>query len=372
MRHQMFALLLLLPPVSGWGQSPDSTLQQSALARFRVEPLLQGLSQPVAMVFLPGGQALIAERNTATLSRWDGRSRDLVRIQDLPPIVIGEDAGIFDVILHPRFQDNGWIYLSYCDGIPERSTLAVDRFKLVRNRITGRERLFTANAYSEDLLHHGGRLAIRDSFLFITIGDRHHQDRAQELTNHAGTIARLHDDGRVPTDNPFVGRDNALPEIWSYGHRNPLGLVFHPTTGDLWSHEHGPLAGDELNLIRRGANYGWPVISYGWEYEGGPIGKGIVMQDGMEQPLWAWSMGIAPSGMLFYQGTAFPGWQGSLFSGAMSKRHLNRLEIRDGRVVLEERLMVRQWGRIRCVAEGPDGLVYICSDDGKILRLRPD
>jgi len=202
-----------------------------------------------------------------------------------PATLTGEDAGFHDITLHPDYSKNGWIYLSYSAGPRERSTTVVDRYHLRENKFVDRERILTADAYSEDRFHYGGRLAFIGEYLFVTVGDRHHQDRAQELTNHAGKILRLRDDGSVPPDNPFVGKQDAKPEIWTYGHRNPQGLVVHSDTGELWSNEHGPLGGDELNIIHRGATYGWPVISYGWQYSGGPIGKGILTQEGMEQPL---------------------------------------------------------------------------------------
>jgi glucose/arabinose dehydrogenase len=282
-----------------------------------------------------------------------------------------EDAGLHDVVLHPDFASNGWIYFSYTEGEPHYSTTVVDRARLRGASLVDRERILTADAYSEDHYHYGGRMVFLDGFLYVTVGDRHHQDRAQDLENHAGTILRLMDDGRIPADNPYVADHAEHGAIWSYGHRNPQGLAVEPATGKLWSHEHGPRGGDELNLIQRGANYGWPVISWGFEYDGGPIGKGIVSEEGMEQPVWVWSRSIAPSDMIFYSGRAFPAWKDSLFIGAMGGTHLNRLMIRDGRVILEERLLFGEAGRVRLVEEGPDGSIYIGSDDGRISRIVP-
>jgi glucose/arabinose dehydrogenase len=355
--------------------------------RYQVEILATGLQQPSAMVFLPDGHALLVERRSAKIDLVDVKSGSLIAldggfealigkdagVQDAarPPALTGEDAGLHDIALHPEYARNGWIYISYSSGEPERSTTVVDRFRLRGNSIVDRERIFTANAYSEDRFHYGGRLVFVGNYLFVTVGDRHHQNRAQVLTNHAGKIIRLYDDGRVPPDNPFVDRKDALPEIWSYGHRNPQGLVVHPETGELWEHEHGPLGGDELNIIKRGGNYGWPVISYGWEYSGGPIGMGITAKEGMEQPFWVWTPAIAPSGMFIYTGAKFPPWRGSFFIGSMVQHHLNRLVIAEGHVVLEERLMYGKAGRVRLVAQGPDGDIYIANDDGQLLRLRP-
>jgi aldose sugar dehydrogenase len=363
------------------------TVYMAQSVRYQTEVLATGLQQPSAMIFLPDGRALVVERRSAKINLLDMKSGSMTAldggfealigkdtgVHDVarPPALTGEDAGLHDIALHPNYANNGWIYISYSNGEPERSTTVVDRFRLRGTSIVDRERIFTANAFSEDRFHYGGRLAFIGDYLFVTVGDRHHQNRAQDLKNHAGKIIRLYDDGRVPPDNPFVGVKDALPEIWSYGHRNPQGLVVNKETSELWEHEHGPRGGDELNLIRRGANYGWPVISYGWEYDGGPIGKGITAQEGMEQPVWVWTPAIAPSGMFIYSGDKFPAWRGSMFIGSMSQHHLNRLVIADGHVVLEERLMYGKVGRIRLVAQGPDGFIYIANDDGQLLRVRP-
>ena len=360
---------------------------ESQRVRFRTEVVAIGLKQPSAMVFLPDGRALVVERQkgvdlldvkSGAVTPLEGGPEALigndtgVHDANRPATLTGEDAGYHDIALHPDYAKNGWIYLSYSEGPRERSTTVVDRYHLRENKLVDRQRIFTADAYSEDRFHYGGRMAFLGGYLFLTVGDRHHQDRAQELSNHAGKILRLSEDGTVPPDNPFVGTKDARPEIWSYGHRNPQGLVVHPETGELWENEHGPLGGDELNIIRRGANYGWPVISYGWQYSGGPIGKGITAQEGMEQPVWVWTPAIAPSGMIVYTGTKFPQWRGSFFIGAMAGHHLNRLVVQDGRVVVEERLMNRQAGRVRLVAQSPDGFIYVGNDDGQLWRLRSD
>jgi glucose/arabinose dehydrogenase len=359
---------------------------ESERLRFRTEVVATGLKQPSAMVFLPDGRALIVERQkgidlfdvkSGRLTPLEGGPEALVGAEsgihdaNRPAALTGEDAGYHDIVLHPDYAKNGWIYLSYSAGPHEYSTTVVDRYHLRDNRLTDGQRIFTADAYSEERFHYGGRMVFHDGYLFLTVGERHHQDRAQELSNDAGKILRLRDDGSVPPDNPFVGTKDARPEIWSFGHRNPQGLVVHPETGELWEHEHGPLGGDEFNLIHRGANYGWPVISYGWQYAGGPIGMGITRHDGMEQPLWVWTPAIAPSGMIIYTGSRFAPWRGNFFIGAMSGHHLSRLVVRDGHVVTEERLMNDQSGRVRLVAQSPDGYIYIGNDDGQLKRLEP-
>jgi glucose/arabinose dehydrogenase len=354
--------------------------------RFQTEVVATGLKQPSAMAFLPDGRALVVERQrgvdlvnlkSGTLSPLEGGPEALigsatgVHDANRPAALTGEDAGYHDVALHPEYAQNGWIYLSYSEGPRERSTTVVDRYRLRDKRLSDRQRIFTADAYSEDRFHYGGRMVFLDGYLYLTVGDRHHQDRAQQLDNDAGKILRLRDDGSIPPDNPFVGTKDARPEIWSYGHRNPQGLTVHPETNELWEHEHGPLGGDEFNIIHRGVNYGWPVISYGWQYSGGPIGMGITKQNGMEQPLWVWTPGIAPSGMMIYTGAKFAAWRGSVFIGAMAGHHLCRLVLKDGHVVVEERLMNGKVGRVRLVAQSRDGFIYVGNDDGQLLRLLP-
>jgi aldose sugar dehydrogenase len=381
-----FAVLGVL--LSAWVADASAQAMFDAQGgQVRVEPVLSGLEQPSAMAFLPDGRALLVERRGLHVDLVDLRAGTKAPLAGTPQALVGaasgvhdprrpaaltgEDAGFHDIVLHPQFADNGWIYLSYSSGPAERSTTVVDRFRLRGHRLVDRERVFTANAWSEDRFHYGGRMVFQGRYLFLTVGDRHHQDRAQELSTHAGKILRLNDDGTSPADNPFVGRKDALPEIWSYGHRNPQGLLLDAASGELWAHEHGPLGGDELNLIHRGANYGWPVISHGWQYDGGPIGKGITREQGMEQPVWVWTPAIAPSGMVRYDGTRFPAWRGSLLIGSMAQRHLDRIVVRGGRVVIEERILDRSTGRIRLVAQSPEGDVYVGNDDGQLLRLAP-
>jgi glucose/arabinose dehydrogenase len=338
---------------------------------FRTKVIVSGLKVPSAIAFLPDGRALLAERATGRVSLVDVTKGVMASLEGVPPALLGDDAGIHDVALHPDYLSNGWIYVTYSVGEPDRSTTALDRMRLKDHAFVDRTRVFTAEAYSEERFHYGGRIAFSNGYLFLTIGDRHHERWAQQLSNDAGKILRLYDDGRVPPDNPFVSTDGARPEIWSYGHRHSQGIAFEPGTDTLWEHEHGPLAGDELNIIEKGANYGWPVISYGWQYDGGPIGRGIVEQDGLKQPLKVWTPAVAPSGMLWYAGDRFPAWRRSLFIGAMTAHDLIRLTIRNGRVVSEERLLEPSVGRVRSIAESPDGLLYIGTDGGQLLELSP-
>jgi glucose/arabinose dehydrogenase len=251
----------------------------------------------------------------------------------------------------------------------------LDRVRLDGSTVNARERLFEADAWSESESHYGGRIQFRGGYLFLTVGDRQHPEESQDNSNHVGAIVRLHDDGAVPDDNPFTGDtgrgEPPHPEIWSYGHRNPQGLFIHPETGELWSHEHGPRGGDELNRIVLGGNYGWPVVSFGFEYQGGPIGMGVVSREGMETPVWVYVPSIGPSDLVIYAGEAFPAWRGSFLIGAMAYTHLNRLVLRDGQVVLEERIGSGTLGRVRAIAVDAAGLVYLGNDSGEIWRISP-
>ncbi len=340
------------------------------------ERVLEGIVEPVAIQFLPDGKALVLQRSAGVITLADFATGEKTDITGLPDMHVQGSAGVHDIELHPDYADNGWMYVAYSEGEPYHATLALDRIRLDGTAMKERERLFTADAFSEGEYHFASRIALKDGYVFLTVGDREHPPKAQDLGNHAGTIVRLHDDGRVPEDNPFVGAEEVdgvtpRPEIWVYGLRDPQGLYIHPETGALWLHDHGPRGGDELNLIKKGANYGWPVISFGFQYDGGPIGMGLPMKDGMEVPLWVYVPSIAPSDLVVYEGDAFPAWQGNFLLGAMAGVHLNRLVMRDGEVVAEERIGKYVMGRIRSVAVDEAGLVYLGSDSGYVWRLRP-
>lgn len=340
------------------------------------ERVLADLSQPAAIQFLPDGRALVLQRDRGLVMLTDFRDGKAAAVEGLPKLVVFGDAGVHDVELHPDYENNGWIYLSYTEGEPYHCTAVVDRFRLNGKRAQDVERVFTADAYSEGAYHLAARIQFADGRLFLALGDREHPPTAQDRSNHAGSVLRLNDDGSVPRDNPFVGVEETgqpapRPEIWSYGHRDPMGLYLHPATGELWLHEHGPRGGDEVQVVRKGANYGWPTVSYGFEYDGGPVGMGIPWQEGMEIPSWVYVPSIAPSDLVIYRGATFPAWQDSFLIGAMAGMHLNRLVFRDGEVVAEERLAQRVLGRIRSIAVDSEGLVYLGSDNGEIWRLRP-
>jgi glucose/arabinose dehydrogenase len=341
------------------------------------ERVLHGISQPVAIEFLPDGRALVLQRDKGLVTLADFNTGEKTDVTGLPTMAVFSDAGVHDVELHPDYDKNGWIYVTYSEGQQVHSTVVLDRFRLDGNSAKDVERIFTADAYSEGAYHFAARIQFVDGFVFVTIGDREHPPRAQSNSNHAGTIVRLHDDGSVPQDNPFVGleeeaREKPRPEIWSYGHRDPQGLYRHPESGELWLHEHGPRGGDEVGRVKKGANYGWPLVSFGFDYDGGPIGMGIPWQKGTEIPVWVYVPSIAPSDMVIYRGDAFPHWKDNFLIGAMAGLHLNRLVFRDGEVVAEERLVQRLLGRVRSIAVDEAGRVYLGSDNGEVWRLRPE
>jgi len=305
------------------------------------------------------------------LSVFDPATRILAPIDGVPPVHGKVDGGLMDVLVHPNYARNGWIFLVYSIEVSGGNTAVVDRVRLVANHIADRQRLFTARPVIPNSNEFGSRLVLDHAHLFVTLGQRNQPQNAQDLSSDLGKIIRLREDGTVPLDNPFVRRKGALPEIWTYGHRNPVGLAIDPATGALWEHEHGPQGGDEINIIRRGLNYGWPVITYGVNYGGKPVGDWITHHAGMEQPVYYYDPDIAPSGMIFYTGAAFPRWRGNIFIGSLSLRHLDRLVVEGDHVIHEERLLLDRGWKVRAVQQAPDGSVYVGVDGGLLVQITP-
>jgi glucose/arabinose dehydrogenase len=349
---------------------------QTEQAQIQVTELASGLQHPWGLDFLPDGRILVTER-PGQLRVYDPEQGLQPPIKGLPAVAVHGQGGLLDVAVHPDFEKNRWVYLSYAAEGKEKGTFGTEvaRAKLINGKLQQVETLFVAQPKVDGGAHFGSRLVFDGKgHLFITLGDRGKRDPAQDLSNHIGTVVRLHEDGSVPEDNPFVGSKEARPEIYSYGHRNVQGATLNPFTGELWAHEHGPQGGDEINLPKPGVNYGWPVITYGVNYGSGTkIGEGITEKEGMIQPLYYWDPSIAPSGMLFYNGNKFPEWQGDLLVGSLKFQTLVRLELKDGEVVDEERMLKGEYGRVRDVEQGPDGYVYLVTDagNGKLLRLEP-
>jgi aldose sugar dehydrogenase len=341
--------------------------------RLRVVTVAEGLTRPWSLAWLPDGRMLVTERpGRLRLVSPDGNLS--APIKGLPEIFSGGQGGMLDILVDPGFAKNRTVYFSFAEPAVNGAGTAVARATLQGGAIDDVVILFRQFPKSASHIHFGSRLAMgRDGTLFITIGERGQRELAQDPSVNRGQVVRVHGDGRIPDDNPFVGRPGHRPEIWSYGHRNPQGAAIHPGTGALWIHEHGARGGDEINIPRRGGNHGWPVIAYGKHYSGAKIGIGQ-SAPGMEQPIHYWDPSIAPSGMAFYTGDVFPKWRGNLLVGALKYRLVARLTLEGDRVVDQEPLVADIGERIRDVRQGPDGFVYLLTDSnrGRILRLEPD
>ena len=374
--------LLILPlviacapaSVPAQGAATASPTPESTPGVVRAETYASGLVNPWALAFLPDGRLLVTER--------PGRLRIVARdgalsepLEGVPTVFARGQGGLLDVALDPRFAENRLIYLSYAEpGDEGTAGTAVARGRLGERGLENVQVIYRQRPKMRGGGHYGSRIVFgRDGKIFITQGDRQSwRDSAQSLSAGLGKIVRVNADGTIPRDNPFVNRTGALPEIWSYGHRNLQGAVLHPETGQLWTVEHGARGGDELNHPQAGKNYGWPVIAYGVDYSGMRIGDGTG-KEGMEQPAYYWDPVIAPSGLMVYTGDAFAGWKGNFLIGSMSPGALVRLVMENGRVVREERYLGELRERIRDVQQGPDGMIYAVTDSprGRVLRIVP-
>ena len=354
--------------------APGISATESDDVVYQVEVLQEGLEYPWSLAQLPDGSVLVTEKPGRLLHlSADFSSRH--SIEGVPKVDWVGQGGLLDVVLHPEYgqADNRWIYLSYSKVCATGFTTALSRYRLQGHRLEDGQLLFEAHPCGGLTWHFAGRLAFdADGYLFLTVGDRGERENAQELDSHWGKLIRLHADGRIPEDNPFVGNADALPEVYSYGHRNPQGLTWNPYDGMLWLHEHGPKGGDELNRIRAGANYGWPRVTHGREYTGGIISE-QTHAPGIESPVWHWTPSIAPSGFAVYDGEPFATWRGHLLVGALKFRSVYRVQLTQEGGVHEQVLPEPQGHRIRDIRVLQDGLIYLLTDnaDGQLLRLAP-
>lgn len=345
-----------------------------ASANYRVVPMAEGLDHPWSLTFLPDESMLIVELSGQIRSMKDGAlSPDPVA--GVPPVFFRSQGGLFDAVLHPEFATNRLLYLSYAHGTADANALRVARARFDGASLHDLEVIFEVEPLKDTPVHYGGRLLfLPDGTLLVTTGDGFdYREHAQTLDNHLGKIVRINDDGSVPADNPFVGRENALPQIWTYGHRNVQGILRDDASGRIYAHEHGAQGGDEINIIEPGKNYGWPVITHGIDYSGARISP-FVEYDGMEQPFLHWTPSIAPAGFTLYRGDKFPQWQGDLFAGALAGQHVRRVHLVDDEVVGQEELFGELGQRIREVRAGPDGYLYLLTDkeNGSLLRVEPE
>ncbi len=337
---------------------------------FTPELLVDGLQIPWGMEFLPDGSMLITEKAGEIIHFKAGVK---TKVGNVPAVYDRGQGGLLDIQLHPNYAENGWIYLSFAseEGAEKGGNTAIVRAKLVDNALADLQTLYKATPNTTKGQHFGSRLEFdREGYLYFSIGERGERDiNPQDRTRDGGKIYRLHDDGRIPDDNPFLGLENGVKAAYTYGNRNPQGMALHPGTGEIWIHEHGPRGGDEINIVEKGANYGWPVITYGINYSGTPI-TDQTAKAGMKQPIHYWVPSIAPSGMAFVTSDRYPGWKGSLLVGSLSFQYLERLEL-DGTKVTRREKLLPGTGRVRNVRQGPDGLIYVAVEGKGIYRLQP-
>jgi glucose/arabinose dehydrogenase len=338
---------------------------------FRIDTVAKGLDVPWGMAFLPDGDMLVTERS-GQLFRFSGGKLKAI-ISGVPEVYAQGQGGLMDIVLHPQYRQNGWIYISYSQKAPDGvgGNTAIFRAKLKENKLVDQQELFKAIPNSTKGVHFGCRMVFDDQgYLFFSVGERGEMKNAQTLSNHCGKIHRIFDDGRIPPDNPFVNTPGAMPTIYSYGHRNPQGIDIHPVSRRIYNNEHGPRGGDEINLVGKGNNYGWPVITFGINYDGTIITKETA-KTGMEQPVFQWTPSIGPSSMKFVTGNRYPGWKGDILNGSLSFKYLERVHLEGDKVTEQEKLLENA-GRVRNVTMSPDGFIYVAVENpGIIVKLIP-
>ena len=338
---------------------------------FKIDTVAKGLDVPWGIAFLPDGDMLVTERS-GQLFRFGGGKLKAI-IGGVPEVMAQGQGGLMDVILHPKYKENGWIYISYSQKAPDGvgGNTAIFRAKLKNNQLVEQQELFKAMPNTTSGVHFGCRMVFDDQgYLFFSVGERGNKENAQTLTNHCGKIHRIYDDGRIPPDNPFVKTAGAMPTIYSFGHRNPQGIDIHPVSRRIYNNEHGPRGGDEINLVGKANNYGWPVITYGINYDGTILSE-FKAKEGMEQPVFQWTPSIGPSSMKFVVGDRYPGWKGDILSGSLSFKYLERVHLENGKVTEQEKLLENA-GRVRNVTLSPDGYIYVAVENpGIIVKLVP-
>ncbi|MDO6760411.1 PQQ-dependent sugar dehydrogenase [Tamlana sp. 2_MG-2023] len=368
MKKIYISLFIILTTLSACSQQKESIAATSANYNYKTELVVPDLDIPWGMAFLPDGSILITEKSGELILFKDGNKHT---ISGLPDVYVRGQGGLLDIALHPNYEETGWIYFTYAsaEGEDKGGNTAIMRARLDQTALVDNELLYKAEPNTRSGNHWGSRITFdNNGYLYFSIGDRYSRDvNPQDITRDCGKIYRLHDDGSIPKDNPFVDTKNAKKAIFSYGHRNPQGLIKNPNTGKIWAHEHGPQGGDEINIIEIGKNYGWPVISYGVNYGGTTLTE-LTHKEGMEQPFFYWTPSIAPSGMAYVTSDKYPEWQNNLLVGALKFQYLEHLIIKNNKVVKREKLF-ENIGRLRNVVQAPDGYIYIAVEGKGIYKI---
>lgn len=366
-------LTIIFITVTACAQQTESEIkaEDPVTLNYTTKTVVPDLDIPWGMVILPDGSFLITEK-TGTLIHYKNGTK--INIEGLPEIYVRGQGGLLDIKLHPNHRENGWIYFTYgsTEGDGDGGNTALMRAKINNNVLVEKQLLYKGDINTKKGQHWGSRIVFDDEgYLYFSIGDRGNRDvNPQDITRDSGKIYRLHDNGNIPNDNPFVDNVEAKTAIYSYGHRNPQGMVKNPFTGAIWINEHGPKGGDEINIIQKGKNYGWPVISYGINYNGTSF-TDITKKEGMEQPLFYWVPSIAPSGMVFVNSDIYPDWKGNVLVGSLKFEYLERLILEHNKVVKREKLF-EDIGRVRNVIQGPDGYIYIAVEGKGIIKIVPE
>jgi len=373
MKSIVSSISALVFTLSACAQTQESSVkaESPSAINYTVETVVADMKNPWGMAFLPDGSMLVTEKEGILLQVKDGKK---TAIKGLPDIYVRGQGGLMDVELHPDFKTNQLIYFSYAsaEGEGDGGNTAIMRAKLSNHQLTEQTVLYKASPNSTRGQHFGSRISFdREGYLYFSIGERGNRDEnPQDITRDGGKIYRLHDDGTIPKDNPFVNEANAKKAIYSYGHRNPQGMTLHPVTGKIWAHEHGPRGGDEINIIHKGKNYGWPKISYGINYSGTSFTEHTALP-GMEQPLFYWVPSIAPSGMAIVTSAIYPTWKGNVLVGSLKFQYVERLVLENDTVVKREKLLEGK-GRVRSIAEGPDGYIYVGIENLGVVKIIPN
>lgn len=374
MMKQIHSLLFIVfITCSACAQQADSEIkaEDPIEVNYTTELVVPDLNIPWGMVFLPDSSMLITEKSGEIIHFKNGKK---TTIDGVPEVYVRGQGGLLDIELHPDYKNNGWIYITYSssEGEGDGGNTALMRAKLKDNTLIEKELLYKAEPNTKKGQHFGSRIEFdNEGYLYFSIGERGERDiNPQDITRDCGKIYRLNDDGSIPIDNPFVNTENAKTAIFSYGHRNPQGMVKNPLTGAIWVNEHGPQGGDEINIIEKGKNFGWPIISYGINYSGTPF-TDITEKEGMEQPLFYWVPSIAPSGMAFITSNKYPEWKGNVLVGSLKFSYLERLELKSNKVIKREKLL-NNMGRVRNVRQGPDGYIYVAIEGKGIIKIVPE